>query len=140
MRSSASGRCCRKSPKLLHGQFSAERRNTRRLLVDMPSGQLPKSPASSSLYDARPQTIVRAAHVRVGKVAFSLSMKEPRSPTRRSRGNRHRYNYDRPKSFMARRVLRADQSRPDSRSPPVRGAGGNIGACSRSGLGSSTGG
>src|SRR5262249_16706559 len=41
------------------------------LLVDMPSGQLPKSLASSSLYDASPHTIVGSPHLQLGKFAFS---------------------------------------------------------------------
>src|SRR3974390_1841320 len=65
------GRCCRKSPKLLCGKFPAERRNTRRLLVDMPTGQLPKSLVSSSHYDASPHTIVGSPHLRLGKFVFS---------------------------------------------------------------------
>jgi hypothetical protein len=64
-------RCCRKNPKLLYGKFLAERQNTLRLLVDMPSGQLPKSLASSSLYDASPHTIVGSPHLQLGKFAFS---------------------------------------------------------------------
>jgi len=64
-------RCCRKSPKLLCGKFPAERRNTRRLLVDMPTGQLPKSLVSSSHYDASPHTIVGSPHLRLGKFVFS---------------------------------------------------------------------
>ena len=66
-----SDRCCRKSPKLICGQFPAERRNTRRLPVDMPSGELPKSPASSSLDDASPHTIAGWPHLRLRKFAFS---------------------------------------------------------------------
>src|SRR5262245_19710993 len=37
----------------------------------MPSGQLPKSPVSSSLYDASLHAIVGSPHLRLGKVAFS---------------------------------------------------------------------
>src|SRR3974390_3325931 len=65
------GRCCRKSPQLLCGKFPAERRNTRRLLVDMPTGQLPKSLVSSSHCDASPHTIVGSPHLRLGKFVFS---------------------------------------------------------------------
>ena len=71
LKMSASGRCCRKSPRLLCGKFPAERRNTRRLLVDMPTGQLPKSLVSSSHYDASPHTIVGSPHLRLGKFVFS---------------------------------------------------------------------
>jgi hypothetical protein len=45
--------------------------NTRRLLVDMPLGQLPKSLASSSLYDASPNSTVGSQHLRLGKFAFN---------------------------------------------------------------------
>jgi hypothetical protein len=38
---------------------------------NMPSGQLPKSMASSSLYDASPHTIVGSPHIQLGKFAFS---------------------------------------------------------------------
>jgi hypothetical protein len=36
----------------------------------MPSGELSMSPASSSLYDASPHTIVGSPHLRLGKFAF----------------------------------------------------------------------
>jgi hypothetical protein len=37
----------------------------------MPSGQLPKSLTSSSLYDASPHTIVGSPHLRLGEFVFS---------------------------------------------------------------------
>jgi hypothetical protein len=46
-------------------------RNTRRLFADMPPGQLPKSPASSSLCDASPYIFIRSPRPRLGKFVFS---------------------------------------------------------------------
>jgi hypothetical protein len=51
--------------------FPTERRITRRLFVDMPPGQLPKSPASSSLYDASPHTFIRSPHLWLGEFVIS---------------------------------------------------------------------
>ena len=67
-------RCCRKSPKLRCDQFPAERRITQRLFVDMPPRQLPKSPASSSLYDASPH-IYKIAAPTLGEFLLSNAKK-----------------------------------------------------------------
>src|SRR6478736_2178513 len=52
------------------GQFPANRLNEPKTQSDIASRPLPKSPASSSKYDAVPQMIVRSSNVRPRKFAI----------------------------------------------------------------------
>jgi hypothetical protein len=68
---SAKCRYCCKSPKLAGGNFLARRRSKSRLLIDMASDSLPKSPVSSSPGDEVPHMFTRKPRLRLGKIVIS---------------------------------------------------------------------
>src|ERR1700747_2770350 len=68
---SAIGRCCCKSPKLLGANFSAVKKSDRRPPVDVASITLPRSPASLSSGDEVPHIFTRKSLVQPKEILIT---------------------------------------------------------------------
>ena len=69
-----------KVPNCFATNFPPKDEITRRSFVDMPPGQLPKSRASSSLYDASPHTFIGSPRLRLGDFFDSIDPTEKLGP------------------------------------------------------------